>query len=211
RGRYGDSTMMRLLVVVVLASLSGCTSSLLESKLPISVVYVMAAAPAENAAANQSTLDLAIALPTAAPGLDTERIAILHEARRLDYYREAQWGAALPQVVQSLLVGSLQNQKLFRSVTTEQARVTASYLLDLDIRDFQAEYANDSSAPTVRVTLVASLIRISDRKLIGMYPVTFTVLASANRMSAVAAAFESAARQAATSLGKQAADTIAKN
>jgi len=191
---------------------TGCTGSLLESKTPVSVVYVLnSVSVAREATGAVLPVDIAVSQPTAAPGLDTERIAVLHEARRLDYYRESQWGAVLPLVAQSLVVGSLQNQQLFRSVTTEQSRVTVSYLLDLEVRDFQAEYASEDQAPTVRVTLVGSLIRIKDRKLVGVLPATTTVPAAANRLSAVVAAFEAAAQQAAASLGKQAASAIGSN
>ncbi len=205
----------RLINIVTLTAIgiafSACTGSLLETKLPVPTIYVLAAAPPNESNTTASTVDLAISAPTTAPGLDTDRIAVLKETRRLDYYREAQWGAALPQVAQALIVGSLQNQKLFRSVTPEQARVTANYLFDLEVRDFQAEYASESSAPTVRVTFIGSLIRIKDRKLAGVFPVTIAVPASDNRLGAVVEAFESAGRQAALSLGKQAATAIAAN
>jgi cholesterol transport system auxiliary component len=200
--------MMRLAIIALLASLSGCTGSLLQSKVPVPTVYVLGAAPISSTTQQPLPIDLAIAHPSAAPGLDSDRIAVLHEARRLDFYQEAQWGAALPQVVQWLVLGTIQNQKLFRSVTTEQGRVSANYLLDLDVRDFQAEYANDSSAPTIRVTIVGSLIRIQDRKLIAIVPAAFTVPATANRLGAVVEAFESAAQQVAVVLGKQAANAV---
>ncbi len=203
--------MTRFLLIATGSLLfTGC-GSLLETKMPVSMVYVLNAAPAARDAGTPMPVDIAVSQPTAAPGLDTERIAVLHEARRLDYYQESQWGVALPQVAQSLLVGSLQNQKLFHSVTTEQARVSASYLLDLEVRDFQAEYTSANTAPTVRVTLVGALIRIKDRKLIGVLPATFTVNAAENKLSAVIAAFESAAQQAALSLGQQTASTIKSN
>jgi cholesterol transport system auxiliary component len=200
--------MRRLCMIALLASLAACAGSLLSSKIPPATIYVLAAAPANGATSSVSNVDLAVAQPAVTPGLDTDRIAVLHEARRLDYYQEAQWGATLSQVTQALVIGTLQNQKLFRSVTSEQARVTANYLLDFEVRDFQAEYANDSSAPTIRVTLAGSLIRIKDRNLVGAWPASVTVTASANRMSAVVAAFESAAQQAAVSLGQQAAVAI---
>lgn len=203
--------MMRLTSIATLLLLSGCTGSLLESKIPVPTIYVLAAAPAASPTTSALPVDIAVSQPTIAPGLDTDRIAILLESRRLDYYREAQWGAALPQVAQSLVVGSLQNHQFFRSVTTEQARVTTHFLLDLEVRNFQAEYASEGAAPIVRVTLVASLIRIKDRKLVGIVPATATVQASANRLSAVIQAFESAGQQAAVSLGKQAASVIQVN
>jgi cholesterol transport system auxiliary component len=200
--------MNRSLFVVLALSVSACTGSLLQTKTPTPTVYVLAAAPSNGAAATPSNVDLAISQPTAAPGLDTDRIAVLKETHHLDYYREAQWGAALPQVAQALVVGSLQNQKLFRSVTSEQARVTANYLLDLEIRDFQAEYANESSTPTVRITLVGSLIRIKDRKLVAVLTATAALPVADNRLGAVIETFESAGRQASLSLGKQAAEVI---
>jgi ABC-type uncharacterized transport system auxiliary subunit len=192
--------------------LSACTGSLLQSKLPVPTTYVLAAAPAKQGnGAAALTADLAVSQATAAPGLDTERIAVLHEARRLDYYLDTQWGAELPQVVQALVVGSLQNQKWFHSVTAEQARVNTNYWLELEVRDFQAEYASEGAAPTARVTLVGSVIRIKDRKLLGILPATITVAATENRLSAVVAAFESAAQQAALSVGEQTVGVIASS
>lgn len=200
--------MTRFLFIAVCGLVfTGC-GSLLETKMPISIVYVLNAAPARDATVAPLAADLAVSLPTAAPGLDTERIAVLHEARRIDYYQDSQWGAALPMVAQSFVVGSLQNQKLFHSVTTEQARVSANYLLDLEIRDFQAEYGGSKSAPTVRVTLVGSVIRMKDRKLLGVLPASITITAKENRLGSVIEAFETAAQQAALELGKQTASTI---
>lgn len=199
------------LAVLVVAFGGACTGSLLDTKLPVSTVYVLHAAPAAANSPQPLAVDVAVALPTTTPGLDTERIALLRDTRQLDFYAESQWGAATPAVAQALVVGSLQNQKLFRSVATEQARASAQYLLDLEVRDFQAEYAGDGKAPTVRVTFVASLIRVKDRNLIGVLPASVTVTAEENRMSDVIAAFESAARQAAVSVGEQTARAIAVN
>jgi ABC-type uncharacterized transport system auxiliary subunit len=81
----------------------------------------------------------------------------------------------------------------------------------LEVRDFQAEYASDDAAPNVRVTFVGSLIRIKDRKLLAVLPATITVTAAENKLSAVVAAFESAAQQAALSLGRQTVTAINGN
>jgi len=201
--------MQLALASMGLLSLTACTGSLLETKLPVPTIYVLTPAPAAaNAPSTASTVDLAVSQAEATPGLNTERIAVLHEARRLDYYVDAQWGAALPQVAQAVVVGSLQNQKWFRSVTTEQARVNTNYWLELEVRDFQSEYATENATPTVRVTLVGSLVRIKDRKLLGVFPSTVTVAATENRLGAVVIAFESAAQQAALAVGKQVAGAV---
>ena len=87
------------------------------------------------------------------------------EGRQLDYYRGARWGGSTIEVVQTLLVDSLEDQRLFRSVTAEQARVAGDYVLDVEVRDFQAEYAN-GGAPTAHVTMIGRLIRVVDRELV---------------------------------------------
>jgi len=200
--RKGRGVIFAANIAVMALSLSAC-GSLLETDVPAPTIYILKSAPEAANAAPIQNADLAITLAEATPGLNTERIAVLHEGRRLDYYLNAQWGAALPQVVQAVVVGSLQNQKLFRNVATEQARVNTNYWLELEVRDFQAEYEAEGSIPTVRVTLVGSLIRIKDRKLLGVMPATVTVKPTENRLGATVAAFESAAQQAALSLGTQ--------
>lgn len=203
--------LARCSVALAITLGSACTGSLLETKIPIPTVYVLHAAPAAGDAGAVLAVDVAVAQPTATPGLDSERIALLREARQLDFYADSQWGAAVPAVAQALVVGSLQNQKRFRSVAAEQARASAHYLLDLEVRDFQAEYQGEGRAPLVRVTFVGSLIRVKDRNLIGVLPASVTVPAEKNRMREVIAAFESAAQQAAVSLSEQAARAIAVN
>lgn len=193
-------------VVALLAALGACTGSLLETKLPVPTSYVLLpAAKSGDTGIAAPAVDLTVTQASPAPGLNTERIAVLREARRMDYYMDAQWGAPLPLVVQSLLIGSLQNQSWFRSVTSEQARVNSNYWLELEVRDFQAEYASEDSAPTVRVTLVGALVRVKDRKLLGVYSATVTKAAAENRLGAVVTAFESAAQVASLSIGKQVA------
>lgn len=202
---------IRSFVIALLsaASLSACTSSLLDTELPPSVIYVIAPAPAPSSpTTNTIPVDLSIGRPDAAPGLDTNRIAVL-KGRQLDYYRAARWGASTTEVVQTFLVDSLEDQRFFRSVTAEQARVAGDYVLDIEVRDFQAEYSNDNAAPSVRVKLVGRLIRIADRELVASLPAEAQTTASADRMHAVAAAFETSAQQAAIELAQKTAAAVA--
>ena len=199
--------MNRALVVVLLASVSACTGSFFESKSPVSQVYVLApgSTPADGAALN---VDIAIGVPSAAPGLDTERIAVLRGSNLLDYYAGATWGDTAPQIVQYFLVTSLQRSNKFHNVTAEQARVSADYVLDIDLQDFQAEYGA-LSQPAAHVALAISLTRIKDRKLIGNWRFSASTPAADNRLTAVVAAFQSASQQAATQVMASAAEAIA--
>lgn len=198
--------MTRALLAVAALACGGC-GSLLETKLPTSTNYVLAPVPAASSGAARSEADLSIGRPDLAPGLDTERIAVL-KGRQLDYYRGAQWGGRMTEVVQTLLVDSFQDQQLFRSVTAEQSRVASEYVLDVSVRDFQAEYASDG-APTAHVTILGRLIRVTDRQLIDTFTATAQSRASDNRLGAVTAAFETAAHKVVLELAQKTAAGIA--
>ena len=198
---------IRSALVCVLAVCSGCTGSLFESDTPVSINYVLA--PAKTAAGSSAATqaDLAIGRPSVAPGLDTQRVAVLR-GRELDYYRTARWGGGTSEIMQSMLIGSLHNQRLFRSVTAEQARVAGDYVLDVDVRDFQAEYGS-AAAPTVHVAVIGRLIRVSDRQLVDSIVSDAEQVAAEDRMSAIAAAFESASQKISLDLAQKAAAAIA--
>lgn len=195
-------------IVAGLAALCVGCGSLLETDLPPSTSYVLAPAPASSTGVTRSEADLSIGRPDLSPGLDSERIAVL-KGRQLDYYRGAQWGGRTAEVVQTLLVDSFEDQQLFRSVTAEQSRVASEYVLDISVRDFQAEYASDNDAPTARVTIQGRLIRVVDRQLVDTFGATAQSKASDNRLSAVAAAFEAAAHKVVLELAQKTATTIA--
>lgn len=202
-----------LLGIAAVSLLSaGCSSgSFFESDIPAPTRYVIASLPAAAATSSAvSQVDLSIGRPDVAPGLDTERVAVLR-GRELDYYRGAQWSGRVVEVVQTFLINSLQDQQLFRSVTAEQARVSGDYLLDAEVRDFQAEYVDGKAAPQARVTVIGRVIRIADRSMIDTITATATQPATQNRMTAVAAAFETAAQQVAQQMSQQAAASIAKD
>ena len=208
----GLSPLSRWLALASIGLLCTACGSLFESDVPPPSRYVIAAAPPAAAATQSaaSQTDLSIGRPDVAPGLDTERVAVLR-GRQLDYFRAAQWGGSVVEIVQALLVSSFQDQQLFRSVTSEQARVSSDYMLDVEVRDFQAEYTDGNTAPSVHVTLVGRIIRIADRELVDTILATAQRPASENRMSTVAAAFEAAAQQVALELAKKAAAAIASD
>jgi ABC-type uncharacterized transport system auxiliary subunit len=115
----------------------------------------------------------------------------------------------MAEVVQTLLVDSFEDQQLFRSVTPEQSRVASEYVLDISVRDFQAEYASDNAAPTAHVTILARLIRVVDRQLVDTFAATAQSKAADNRLGAVAAAFESAAHKVVLELAQKTSTSIA--
>lgn len=205
------STRMRIGLVAAVAALScaACsTGSLFDSDAPVPSSYVIAPAPSGSLTGVPTTpVDISIGRPDFAPGLDTDRIAVL-KGREIDYFRRVRWGGRTVEVVQSMLVASINDQQLFRSVTAEQARVANDYMLDVEVRHFEAEYAQ-GAIPEVHVNIIGRLIRIADRKLVATVRSDERARATEDRMSAVAAAFESAAQKVALELAKQTATVVA--
>ncbi len=210
--RAGNAARLRNCIAGMTAFvwLTGCsTASFFDSETPTPTNYVLASVPPAASATQSaaSSIDLAIARPDVSPGLDTRRIAVLR-GRQLDYYRGTEWGGSVTEIVQTLLVSSLDDQKLFRSVTSEQTRVSSEYLLDVEVRDFQAEYAAAGGNPQIRITMVGRLIRIADREIIASVSASALKSASDNRMGEVAAAFEAASQQVALEIASKSVQAI---
>ena len=200
--------LLAAVIALFLALLcSACTGSLFDSDLPVPMSYVLASAPPGSLTGVATTqADVAIGRPDFAPGLDTDRIAVL-KGRQLDYYRGARWGSRSVEVVQSMLVSSINDQGLFRSVTAEQARVATDYMLDIEVRHFESDYAN--GGPEAHVMIIGRLVRVVDRKLVTTVTGEARVPATAERMAAVTQAFEAASQKVALDLARQAAVAIA--
>jgi len=208
--RMSDRRLVRLVPVLFMASLLGAcgTSEILQSKAPEPQVYVIN--PLDTGTAQIAfNHQLAIALPTATPGLDTNRIAVLRDGNHLDYYFGARWGGTAPQVVQAFIVSLLQSQQGFRNVVAEDARVDADYLLEISITNFQADNGN-GGAPSVRVALVGNLIDVKRRTSSPLMRATATVISKDNRLGAVVSAFQAALQQSTLSLSEQVTALVGK-
>jgi cholesterol transport system auxiliary component len=198
----------RLILLAACGLLTACsTSSLFDSDTPVPTSYVLGAAPAGRDASEALAVDVSVSRPDMAAGLDSDRIAVLG-GRKLDYYRGVKWGARTTEMVQALVVDSLEDQRWFRSVTPEQARVAGDYVLDLQVRAFQAELTQGPKRPSVHVAFVGRLIRVVDRALVATVTADARVDAKEDRMSLVAAAFEEASHRAILELGQQLAVAV---
>jgi cholesterol transport system auxiliary component len=93
-------------------------------------------------------------------------------------------------------------------VTAEQARVANDYIVDLEVRHFEASLA-DGKLPEAHVMIIGRLIRVADRKLVATVMSEARERATEDRMGAVAAAFESAAQKVSLDLAKQTATVVA--
>ncbi|HEV7431732.1 MAG TPA: ABC-type transport auxiliary lipoprotein family protein [Steroidobacteraceae bacterium] len=180
----------RGLAVLIPFALSSCAS--FHSDQPATQVYTLDPVYAESKAEPATdAASLLVLRPQAAPGLDSDRIALRRSAQRLDYYAASRWPQPLPEFLQSLTVETLRASGKFRTVQPDRATFAADKVLQIEIRRFQAEYSGDG-APVVHVQLLATLGQRNDRSVLASVSAESSVPAAENRMQAVVAAFQNA-------------------
>jgi cholesterol transport system auxiliary component len=202
------SLVLATLALATLA-LTAC-GSLFQSKARPPTMYMLSAMslPAAGAPGTQIPADLAVLIPRARTGLDTDRIAALYPDRRLDYFADVRWSGPLDEMVQDLAVQAFHSIGGLRNVSADHSAFSSNYWLELQVTDFQAEYSPDGGAPTVHVRLLARIGNSANRKLLGRFDADIRLPASDNRMSAIIAAFGSAADQALAQIVADAVQTI---
>jgi cholesterol transport system auxiliary component len=198
-------------LVVMAIGVAGCSGGL-HSDAPATQIYVLrasAASPAmaTNGAAVARPLDAAgsataeapslqLPRPSADPGLSSELIVLVRSDHRLDYYSGSSWAGTLPDVISTLALDTLRASGQWAAVQESPSPFAADYLLQINIRRFEADYTDGSDAPKVRVVLDCTLARRIGRDLITTFVAEASADAGENRMAAVVAAFEKAANAA---------------
>lgn len=135
---------------------------------------------------------LGVDRPTSPAGLSTARIAVAKQLFTLDYYAGVQWIDDAPNMVQRLLIESFENSNRIVGVGRESVGLRSNFVLKTELREFQAEYLDGASLPTVRVRLNAKLVKMPQRYIIASTTGERTIAAADNRMETIIRAFDDA-------------------
>jgi ABC-type uncharacterized transport system auxiliary subunit len=192
---------------LVACFIGACTSGAFDSDQPSQHVYVISA-PGLQPSTAPVAVDLTVVRPVVRPGLDTDRIAVLYPDRRLEYFAGSRWGATTDVVVQALLVESLRNAGGLRNVQNDTASFGADFVLQSEVSHFQAQYGASGSVPEVRVELVVTIGKATQRRPVASFIAAGRAQADANTLAAVVAAFEAAYAQAAKTVVEKTAAAI---
>ena len=221
--------MRRVILISMVLLVAGC-SNLLRSEAPPVQIYVLraAASPTLAAAEQAQALDTARAAsaataassstsapptlqvprPQADPGLNTELITLVQSDHRMDRYAGSSWAGNLQDVVETLAIDTLRASGNWSAVHDAPSPFSADYLLQINIRRFEADYTGGGEAPKVYVTLDCTIARRLGRELLTSFVAEGVSDADANRMSSVVAAFEKAANTALASMAARSAEAI---
>jgi cholesterol transport system auxiliary component len=227
-----------ILSLPILLMASGCTSGLFKSDAPPVQVYVLraAASPTTAATGQAQALDsaraaearaadegatgsaaaagaatpptLQIPRPQADPGLSTELITLVRSDHRMDRYAGSSWAGPLPDIVETLAIDTLRATGQWSAVHGAPSPFSAEYLLQINIRRFEADYTGGDDAPTIYVTLDCMLARRLGRELLTSFVAEGVAQAEENRMSAVVSAFEKAAQMAMKQMAERSAAEV---
>ncbi len=196
------------LVALSFTALPGC-SSLFHSNARPEQVYFLRATPLDGASAHDPMkVSLRFNRPTVNPGLESAQIVLVQSDHRMGFYLASRWPAPTSNMVETLAVEKLRGSGFWQSVGDSTSSFPADYVLQVTVRHFEADYTDGGPAPEIHVVLDCMLGKRQDREVVASFLAEGSAKATANRLSAVVAAFENAANTALDSLSTQTAQSV---
>jgi cholesterol transport system auxiliary component len=134
---------------------------------------------------------LVIDMPSASESLDTDRIALIRGRTKFDYYATSLWTDRVPVLVQMLLVEAFENDGSIAQIGRNAQDLTPDYLLDPEIRRFEAVYGGmGDQPPTAFIAFALSLIKMPDHRMLARTLLVERSSASSNSVESVVEAFD---------------------
>jgi len=137
---------------------------------------------------------LVVGTPVASADLNSTRIALTRSPGVVEYFAKGAWADYAPILLQDKLIESFEASNAIVSVGRDAVGLRPDYVLQSDLRDFQAEYSGE--VPTAHLRLAAKLVRMPDRRIVANILTEQKVAAAGNSLPQIVEAFDRAARQA---------------
>ncbi|HTT96660.1 MAG TPA: ABC-type transport auxiliary lipoprotein family protein [Rhizomicrobium sp.] len=171
--------------------LAGCSDLIGPTSTP-QQLYVLR--PTSGASTNgpKVSWSLAVATTTISDHLDSSRIALTQPDNSVDYYANSAWTDHLPKLVRDALVEAFENSDRIAAVSADSDGFHADYILQAQIRDFEARYSVPDGIPTVWVRVESKLAPSKGREIVASLNSIHQVQATANSVPAVVQAFNDA-------------------
>lgn len=135
---------------------------------------------------------LAVAAPDAVASLDTARIALTRSSTTMDYYANAAWTDRVTLLLLRQLIQAFDSSGRIVSVDRDTSGLEADYVLQTEIREFQARYDTPDGAPQIVVTIQAKVARMPQRDIATSINVTQQAAAAGTDMNSIVVAFNQA-------------------
>ena len=184
------------IVLMSLALLSGCSALGAVSEATARLdAYTLSPASFQTTKGGGSR-HLVVELPTAAGALATDRTLVKPVPFQAQYLPDGRWSEPAPALIQTLLVASFQNAGGFRLVGRDGAGLLPDYTLMTELQEFQAEPSGPGpGAMTVKVAMMMTLIRESDRRIVASRRFASTAEAATDDSLPLVSAFDGALKK----------------
>lgn len=186
----------RDLVLILGAStaLGGCAGLLPSVNQPIPL-YTLTAVRRFDQSLPKVDWQLVLGIPVASADLDTTRIALTRTPGVIEYFAKGAWADNAPILLQTKLIESFEASGGIVAVGRDAAGLRPDYVLQSELRDFQAEY-DGGDIPTVHLRLAAKLVRMPDRRIVASATIEQRVPSAGTSLAEIVAAFDRAAGEA---------------
>jgi cholesterol transport system auxiliary component len=180
----------RFVPSVLILTLVGC-SGLLGGREPAHLYRVT---PKSTYPPNlpHRSVQLLINEPLAPAGLDKSRIALSRSPVSIDYFADSEWTDRAPLLVQTALLQSFQNSKAITTIGRESVGLRADFILDPEIRHFEAVYDSANGPPEIWVAINVRLVNPASRDVVAQTLFERRERASANDVPSIVSAFDEA-------------------
>jgi cholesterol transport system auxiliary component len=179
----------RLFAAAAALSAAGCASLLVS---PPRRLYRLTPAASFPPGMPRATAQLLVDAPDAPAGLDTDRIALSRSPLSLDYFADAEWADRAPLLVEAALVSSFEASGAIAAVGRESSGLHADFILQSEIRHFEAEYLSEGGSPAAFIAIGVKLVAMPQRAIVGQAAFEHKTPAAANDVPAVVGAFDQA-------------------
>ena len=193
-----------LFVTVAMAAIVGIAAcaGALESDQPAERIYWMEPLDLQGDARAGDSLPSITITVDAAPGLDTDRILTLESGSRLNQYAAARWPDNAPEVLESLILRTLESSGDYSRITNGTGGRATEWQLELELREFYTQASASDGGTSAKLSLSGYITcHGADHRI--------TAHASASladeRLSLIVAAFQIALHDVSRSLVSQVA------
>lgn len=152
--------LLVLLSILMLAACSGLT----PPHVPSQNIFVLESGPDIHPAHAEGDLVLAVSMPRANPGFDTNRMAYVKQPHELNYFATSRWADSPAMMLGPLIAHALEQGKSFKAVVQASAALPADVRLDIELVRMQQDFTTQPSR--VQLTLRAQLIDVRGKRLI---------------------------------------------
>ena len=180
-------------LIIATSTLSGCgaLSSLSKAGAELDAYTLSPASGSGTPARGRG--HLIVELPSSAGALATDRILIKPVPYQAQYLPDGRWIEPAPALLQTLLVASFQNIGGFELVGRTANGLNPDYTLMTELMDFQVEPSGQVPDQfTVRITMMMTLIRESDRRIVATKRFSTSETAASDDTQVVVGAFDCA-------------------